>query len=111
MLVDRWFAERARRNLSERFEHCAELVRSFGIRSGQFSLRRMQRRWGSSSAKGRVLLNPALVKAPVDCIDYVISHELCHLRRHDHGVEFYRLVARVVPDWKRRKARLERFSV
>jgi len=107
-LLERWFNERALQKITERFAHCAELVRPFRIPNSAFSLRRMQRRWGSCSAKGRVLINPVLVKTPVDCIDYVIVHELCHLRHHSHGPEFYHLLGQVLPDWKRRKARLER---
>jgi len=107
ILIERWFAEHARRKLTERYEHCVKLVRPFGVRGGLFTLRRMQRRWGSCSASGRVLLNPALVKAPVDCIDYVIIHELCHLRCHHHRPQFYKLLSRILPDWKRRKAKLE----
>lgn len=110
-VVETWFSERAREKLADRFRRCAELVRPFGIRAEGFWIRHMPRRWGSCSSRGRVLLNPALVKAPTDCIDYVIVHELCHLEHHDHGAEFYRLLSRILPDWKRRKGRLERFAV
>lgn len=106
-LIATWWAERAKQKLDERFRRCTKHVEGFGIKSGQFSLRRMARRWGSCSKRGRVLLNPALVAAPVDCIDYVIIHELCHLRCHHHRPEFYKLMSRILPDWKRRKARLE----
>ncbi len=106
-----WMADRARRKLAQRFERCVKLTDGFGIKGGEYSLRRMARRWGSCSKQGRVLLNPALIAASVDCIDYVIIHELCHLRRHDHGPEFYRLLSRILPDWKRRKARLETAQV
>lgn len=70
-------------------------------------MRRMAKRWGSLSAAGRLLLNRRLIEAPVDTIDYVIVHELCHMAEAHHGPEFYRLLDRVMPDWARRKARLE----
>ena len=106
-LIAEWWAERAKQKLAERFQRCVKHVEGFGIRSGQYSLRRMPRRWGSCSKQGRLLLNPALVAASVDCIDYVIIHELCHLRCHHHRPEFYKLMRRVLPDWKRRKTKLE----
>ena len=109
-LIAKWMAERAKQKLAERFQRCARHTEQFGIKGGQYSLRRMPRRWGSCSKGGRVLLNPALVIASVDCIDYVIIHELCHLRCHHHGPDFYKLLSQILPDWKRRKMRLETSS-
>lgn len=53
-------------------------------------------------------MNRSLIRASVDTIDYVIVHELCHLRHRDHGPDFYRLLGRVMPDWEKRKLKLER---
>ena len=67
----------------------------------------MKRRWGSCSAHGRILFNPDLVAAHPDCIDYVIAHELCHLREHNHSPAYYRLLGTIMPDWQDRKRRLD----
>ena len=107
-MVERWLGERGRVKISERFDRCLELLKPLRLTVGGFTLRRMERRWGSCTVKGQILLNPALVKVAVDCIDYVILHELCHLRHRSHRAEFYQLLARVLPDFKRRKERLER---
>ncbi|MDN5788579.1 M48 family metallopeptidase [Pseudorhodobacter sp.] len=56
----------------------------------------------------RLLLNRRLVEAPVDAIDYVITHELCHIAEPQHVTAFFDLLDRVMPDWERRKQRLER---
>lgn len=72
-----------------------------------FHLKEMQTRWGSCGTGGTVTINPFLVKAPRECIDYVLTHELCHLREHNHSPEFYRLLTRAVPDWERIKTRLD----
>ena len=57
---------------------------------------------------GVIYLNPELVLAPPSCIDYVVTHELCHLVHGHHGREFYALLRRAMPDWEERKRRLER---
>ena len=67
----------------------------------------MKKQWESCSQKGRIHLNPQLVKAPRECIDYVILHELCHLKEHNHSPRFYGLLDRNMPDWRERKAKLD----
>ena len=52
-------------------------------------------------------LNVKLVRAARSCIEYVVIHELCHMHHRDHDARFYRLLGRVMPDWKTRKQRLE----
>ena len=71
------------------------------------TIRKMRRRWGSCSSRGDVTLNLLLMRMPVSCIDYVIIHELCHLWEFNHGVAFYRLMARALPDWRVHKEQLE----
>lgn len=70
-------------------------------------LQTMQTQWGSCSPRGRLTLNPLLVKAPRECIDYVILHELCHLAEHNHSPRFYRLMTQVMPEWRTVKTRLD----
>lgn len=72
-----------------------------------FRLKEMKSRWGTCATGGTVTLNPFLVKAPRECIDYVIAHELCHLREHNHSPRFFDLLTRAQPDWKRIKTRLD----
>lgn len=67
----------------------------------------MQTQWGNCSSDGAVTLNPHLVKAPRKCIDYVILHELCHIKEHHHGPEFWASLERVMPDWERHKSDLD----
>lgn len=57
------------------------------------------RKWG--------WLNVDLIRAPKECIDYVITHELCHLKHHNHSPAFYKLLEQAMPDWKKRKHKLE----
>ncbi|MBN9119918.1 MAG: M48 family metallopeptidase [Planctomycetes bacterium] len=61
---------------------------------------------GVAPPRGRILLNPELIVAPLPCIEYVVVHELCHVRHHNHGPDFYRLLAAMMPDWATRRERL-----
>ena len=67
----------------------------------------MKKQWGSCSPDGGIHLNPSLIRAPSDCIDYVISHELCHLRERNHSKRFYELLVQAMPNWEHVKARLD----
>ncbi|HEX7047668.1 MAG TPA: SprT family zinc-dependent metalloprotease [Gammaproteobacteria bacterium] len=73
----------------------------------ELGIRVMQTQWGSCSPKGRLTLNLHMVKAPRDCIDYVILHELCHLAEHNHSKRFYRLMKQVMPSWEEVKRLLD----
>lgn len=106
-LLDGWYQDKARRRLAERFEVCWQAFPKTGLKRPTMRLRRMRTHWGSLSAGGTLSLRPDLVRAPRECIDYVIMHELCHLVEPDHGPGFRRLLERVLPDWERRKHRLE----
>ena len=63
-------------------------------------IRTMKRRWGSCSNKGVITLSTELIKLPDLFTEYVIIHELCHLKHHNHGPRFYNLLSDLYPDWK-----------
>ncbi len=73
-----------------------------------FRLLNMARQWGSCSPSGHIILNPHLIKAPRECVDYVLIHELVHLKHHDHAPEFWSLLDRHSPGWPEYKDRLDR---
>jgi hypothetical protein len=64
-------------------------------------IRTMKSRWGSCSKKGLITLSTELIKLPDIYIEYVIIHELCHLKHHNHGKEYYNLLSELFPDWKK----------
>ena len=66
----------------------------------------MKTRWGSLSTRGYINLNLALVRVAPECAEYVVVHELCHLEHAHHGPAFQRLMDERLPDWRRRRARL-----
>lgn len=67
----------------------------------------MKRQWGSCSPAGSINLNPNLIRAPRECVDYVLLHELCHIRQHNHSKAFYELLDQAYPGWRPIKARLD----
>ena len=104
--LESWYRQQAQQHFAARL---AAYSRAAPWTSGELPpmrLRRMKRTWGSCSAKGVITLNPHLVKAPAECIDYVIAHEVCHLREHNHGKAFYLLQAQLYPAWREAKAHL-----
>ena len=105
-LLEAWYLDHARDLFSRRLDLCLQNGAPKVTRP-DLTVRRMKTRWGSCSRNGRITLNTDLVKAPLDCIDYVITHELCHLKIREHTPAFYRLLTRCMPDWPRRKAKLE----
>jgi len=68
----------------------------------------MKARWGSCSGGGRVTLNLRLMQVNTDLIDYVILHELCHLKELNHSKRFYALMTRILPDWRDKRHTLNR---
>lgn len=105
-LLTDWYKARAREVFAKRLS--AMLEQALWVSdSPPLRILTMQTQWGSCSPNGRVTLNPNLVKAPRDCIDYVILHELCHLAEHNHSERFYRLMGQVMPDWEKTKKRLD----
>ncbi|MEO9276138.1 SprT family zinc-dependent metalloprotease [Marinomonas sp. 5E14-1] len=105
-LIDKWYQRKAKAIFHERL---AELLSKATWVTGipSFRVMAMKKQWGSCSTKGNLMLNPHLVKAPKECIDYVILHELCHIAEHNHSERFWRLLTQVMPNWKEVKAKLD----
>lgn len=107
--LNRWYRGRARFVLEERLDAMTSSLR--WIRTvPAMRLQTMKVQWGSCSPAGRLTLNPHLVKAPRECIDYVLLHELFHLKEHNHSQRFYRLLERHLPQWRRKKERLDEIA-
>lgn len=101
-----WYRTRAKAVLLSRLEDLVATLRWIRTPpSVRFQTMKVQ--WGSCSPAGRLTLNPHLVKAPRECIDYVLLHELCHLREHNHSRRFYRMLDMHMPRWQQRKSRLD----
>lgn len=105
-MIDQWYQDKAQIVFTERFNIMLSKA-SWVASTPTFKMMTMTKQWGSCSVKGKILLNPHLIKAPKECIDYVILHELCHIAEHNHSERFWRLLTQVMPNWKEVKARLD----
>ncbi|MCW8127884.1 M48 family metallopeptidase [Microbulbifer halophilus] len=105
-LLDAWYRARAREIFARRLDAMLEQA-LWTNEHPPLRILTMQTQWGSCSPNGRLTLNPHLVKAPRECIDYVILHELCHIAEHNHSERFYRLMTQVMPQWEKTKERLD----
>jgi len=106
-LLEKWYRHRANVYFPQALEECWRPFRNKGVSKPVLKIRSMKTRWGSLSGKGVMTLNLELIKAPGECIEYVIIHELCHLLHPHHGSAFYDLLELSLPDWAERKHKLE----
>jgi len=108
-LTEAWYKEHAHKKFNERLEICLnKFPNSENYKPRSVIIRRMKKRWGSMTPSSRLILNLDLIRAPIDAIDYVITHELCHIVHNHHGVAFINLLERIMPDWEKRKTMLEK---
>lgn len=106
-LLKKWYLKHAREKFYQYAEPWIERFKHYQVEPASIVLLEMPTRWGSCTPKGKIILNPELIKAPKGCIEYVIVHELCHLVHHDHTHRFFDLQAKEMPEWEKWKMRLE----
>lgn len=107
-LVANWYLNRAKIKLNLIAEPLITKFKIYNVEPSSIVFRNMPTRWGSCTPKGKIILNPELIKAPKGCIEYVIIHELCHLIYHDHTKTFIELQIKEMPDWEKWKMKLEK---
>lgn len=98
--------ESARVLVYERIKH---FNAQYQFTVGRVTIRNQQSRWGSCSSKGNLNFNYKLVFLPQELADYVIVHELCHLKEMNHGKRFWQLVAEQIPDYKYKRKQIQVF--
>lgn len=108
-LLLKWYLKKAADILTERFKFYAQNLNQKEV---EVSVKKLTKRWGEfHPSKNLVVLNAELVVAPIECIDYVIIHELSHAVVLGHGAEFYNLLGRRLPRWRDLKNELEGHSI
>ena len=87
-----------------------EIAETLGLKPSVIRITSAKTRWGSCSTKGSINFSYRLILAPDELIKYVIIHELCHLKEHNHGQNFWNLVESILPDYRSRRAKLIEFQ-
>ena len=99
-LVENWYKSRAAERLPERV---AVYCKRLGINEPPVLIRNQRQRWGSCNSKGELRINWRIIMAPMRLVDYVIAHELCHLKEPNHSRAFWKLLRQVISDWEERR--------
>jgi predicted metal-dependent hydrolase len=102
--VQSWLQRQARRVFEER---CREFAQRLGVRVTRLALSSAQTRWGSASADGSIRLHWRLIHFAMPVIDYVVAHELAHLREMNHSPAFWDVVRSVMPDYEQARGALK----
>lgn len=105
-LLNLWYRQAARPIFERLIDQHFPLFAELGYSRPRLTVRQMTSRWGSMSSQGALSLNAELMKYPLPLIEYVVVHELCHLKYMNHGAGFKALQARVLPDWQQRRQQL-----
>ncbi len=106
--VMRWYRHEALKLFTECVAHFAPLM---GVNPSEVKLSAARTQWGSCTARGKVRLNWQLIKMPLDLVDYVVVHELAHLREMNHSAAFWRVVEAACPDYAKRRDELRKWGM
>jgi len=107
-LYENWLKKTAKKSLVERVHNIAE---KYHFQVGRISIRSQKTRWGSCSSKGNLSFNYNLLRFGKEIVDYVIIHELCHIKEMNHSEKFWKLVEKFCPDYRRYRKELKGHSI
>lgn len=111
-LIDAWYRTHAIQYFNKITTKLLTKLSKYGINQPIIQIRNMKSRWGSCiQNKHKIILNLLLIEKSSICIEYVIMHELCHLKYPNHNTKFYTFFSIVMPDWKIRKEKLEKLKL
>jgi predicted metal-dependent hydrolase len=105
LIYEEWLKLKARKYIFERTKFLSE---HYGFKFNKISIRGQKTRWGSCSRKGNLSFNFKLMQYSPDLIDYVLVHELCHLKEMNHSIRFWGLVQNIIPDYRERRNTLKK---
>lgn len=111
VLLQTWYLQRAHVKFQEYAKPIIERFMTYQVAPKSITIKKMDKRWGYCTKDGHITLNHRLICAPRCCIEYVITHEMCHLIQRNHNKEFYALLSQEMPHWEKWKMKLEKLMM
>jgi predicted metal-dependent hydrolase len=109
LLLDSWYRDKAEKRFNIILNNWIPKFNKYNVSKPRIVIKKMNKRWGSCNTKNKITLNQELIKTPIQCINYVIVHELCHMKYRNHDKEYYKLLSLVFPEWNKKKIYLDNF--
>ncbi|MBP5708562.1 MAG: M48 family metallopeptidase [Bacteroidales bacterium] len=109
-LVERWYKEQATIFFSGKLKECIALHPEYDFRPSTLVVKKMKSRWGSCSKNGTITLNTSLMKIEPKFVEYVILHELSHLKEMNHSEKFYKILSDICPDYNALRKEMHQYS-
>lgn len=98
--IIKWYKAQGLDYINERINYYSDIC---GKVPNEVKVKEQKRRWGSCSSKGKLMFNWRIIMAPVDVIDYIVVHEMCHLIHLNHSKEYWNLVSSIMYNYKEKK--------
>ena len=98
--LGKWFRNQSLKRIKEKVKRFSEII---GKKPKSIKVQKLENKWGSCTPSGDIVFNWRIISAPHSVIDYVVVHELCHLLEHNHSENFWKLVSRIIPEFKKHK--------
>lgn len=99
-ILTRWYFSQATRIIKQRVNRYSKLL---NMAPREVVIKNQKKRWGSCGGNGVLRFNWKIVMAPISIVDYIVVHELCHLKIKSHSAEFWRLISLALPDYQKRR--------
>ena len=99
-VLTKWYKAQASKIYKERTEYYSKMLK---VHPNRITIKEQKTRWGSCSSKGNLNFNWRVIMAPIEVVDYLVLHELCHLIHMNHSKDFWNLVESILPNYKKYK--------
>ena len=110
-IFSKWFTKYTRSTFEQLLHMLYPKLAAWNIPFPKLNIRRLKSSWGLCRLREQsITLNSALIHTPLSCVEYVLLHELTHLKHFNHSKDFYTLLSQVCPDWKSQKQLLRKYS-
>ncbi|WP_352418880.1 SprT family zinc-dependent metalloprotease [Proteiniborus sp.] len=106
--MKKWYYDKSLEKILERVEHFQSY---FSVKPNSIKVKEQKKRWGSCTSRRDILINWRISMAPADVLDYLVVHEMCHMVQMNHSSDFWKLVERIMPDYKRRRDWLRKYGI